>query len=180
MNRIRMALFGILLFTVVSNPGTAWGQLGKVFARAAERNLARTAERSWLSIFRRDMVRDRATSVEKLTSNRSVFRYTTKPRARLESHVGISKGSHLTSHAAPGRPSAHLAQQRFGLPVRPSVRETVVLPKGTTVQMNKSIGGRPGYGEIRLAQRVKPESIRRSVPLPRANRHPVTGGKHHR
>ena len=180
MNRTRMALFGILLFTVVSNPGTAWGQLGKVFARAAERNLARTAERSWFSILRHDMVRDRATSVEKLTSNRSVFRYTTKSSAQLESRVGISKGSHLTSRAAPGRPSAPLAQQRYGLPARPSARETVVLPKGTVVQMNKALAGKPGYGEIRLAQRVKPQSIRRTVPLHRANRHPATEGNRQR
>ena len=173
----RVTLVVVLLLGTVSHPGTAQAQLGKALTRGAERNLARSAGRSWSSILRRDMVRDRATRAEKLSSERSVFRYTTGTRARMESRAGIAAGSHLTSHAVPGRPSAPRAQKRLGLPVRPTVREKVLLPKGTAVQMNKALGGKPGYGEIRLAQRVKPESIRKVVRLRRTPQHQRRTGK---
>jgi len=139
----RVTLVFVLLLGTFMNPGAAQGQLGKALARSAERNLAKSAGRSWFSIFRRDLVRDRATRAEKLSSNRSVFRYAAKAQARLESRAGIAPGSHLTSHAGPGRPSASLAQKRFGLRVRPTARENVLLPKGTAVQMNKALGGKP-------------------------------------
>ncbi len=173
----RVTLVVVLLLGAVSHPGTAQAQLGKALARGAERNLARSAGRSWLSILRRDMVRDRATRAEKLSSNRSVFRYTTGTRAQMESRAGIPAGSHLTSHAIPGRPSAPLAQKRLGLPVRPAVREKVLLPKGTTVQMNKALGGKPGYGEIRLTRRVAPQSIRKVVRLQSTPPHQRRAGK---
>jgi hypothetical protein len=175
MYRRSVALAFMFLLGTVLNPGTARGQLGKALARGAERNLTRSAGRSWFSIFRRDLVRDRATRAEKLASNRSVFRYTTKAQAGVESRAGIAAGSHLTSHAVPGRPSASLAQKRLGLPLRPTVREKVLLPKGTAVQMNKALGGKPGYGEIRLARRVKPESIRKVTPLQRGHANGTRG-----
>jgi hypothetical protein len=177
MYRKRMTLvFALLLGTFIS-PGAARGQLGKALARGAERNLAKSAGRSWFSIFRRDLVRDRATRAEKLSSNRSVFRYTTKSQARVESRAGIAAGSHMTSHAGPGRPSSSLAQKRLGLPVRPTVREKVLLPKGTAVQMNKALGGKPGYGEIRLTRRVAPQGIRKVVRLRRTPTHQRRTGK---
>ena len=171
MYRRHVALVLLLLLGTFISPGVAWGQLGKALARGAERNVAKSAGRFWFNIFRRDLFRDRVTSAEKLASNRSVFRYTTKAQARLESRAGIASGSHVTSHTGPGRPSASLAQTRLGLPVRPTARERVLLPKGTSVQMNKAMGGKPGYGEIRLAQRMKPQSIRKVVPLPRTPIH---------
>lgn len=177
MYRRRVALVFLLLLGTFISPGVAWGQLGKALARGAERNVAKSAGRSWFSIFRRDLFRDRATRAEKLASNRSVFRYTTKAQARVESRAGISAGSHLTSHAGPGRPSASLAQKRLGLPVRPTVREKVLLPKGTPVQMNKALGGKPGYGEIRLAKRMRPQSIRKVVRLQRTQTHQHLTGK---
>jgi len=169
--------FVLFLGTFV-NPGSAQGQLGKALARGAERNLAKSAGRSWFSIFRRDLVRDRATRVEKLATNRSVFRYTTRAQARVESRAGIGAGSHLTSHSGPGRPSASLAQRRFGLPVRPTVREKVLLPKRTPVQMNKALGGKPGYGEIRLARRIKPENVRKVITLQRGHANGTRGDGH--
>jgi len=163
--RTRVILAFILYLAIVLCPVSAHGQLGKALARGAERNLARSAGRSWFSILRRDLVRDRATRAEKLASSRSVFRYTTTDRAKIESRVGIPAGSHLTTRTFPGRPSASLAQKRFGLPTRPTARERVLLPKGTVVRLNKAVGGKPGYGEVRVAKRVKPGNIQKVVTL---------------
>src|SRR2546428_8373969 len=102
MYRRRVTLVFVLLLGTFINPRAAWGQLGKALARGTERNLAKSAGRSWFSIFRRDLFRDRATRAEKLAANRSVFRYTTNAQARVESRAGIPAGSHLTSHAGPG------------------------------------------------------------------------------
>lgn len=175
----RVILAFVLYLGIVLFPGSAHGQLGKALARSAERNLSRSAGRSWFSILRRDMVRDRATRAEKLASSRSVFRYTTTARAKLESRAGISAGSHLTARAFPGRPSASFAQKRLGLPVRPTARERVLLPKGTAVRLNKALGGKSGYGEVRLAQPVQPENIQRVVSLPKMRRNLATRRQPH-
>jgi len=170
----------LLVLLERTGPRCAYGQIGKALARGAERNIAKSAERSWFSILRRDSLRDRTVRPGRLLSNRPVFHYTSKAQARLESHTGIAKGSHLTSRSDAGRPlSGVLAQRRFGLPAVPSVRERVVLKKGTAVRLNKALGGKPGYGEIRLAQRVRPENIRNVVPLRRVPSHSVTRRKDH-
>lgn len=160
----RVALLAMLLVVVI--PGTSHAQLGRILARSAERRIARSAGRSFLSTLRRDLVRDRATPARSLVKDRSVFRYTTKTRARLETRAGLSAGTHLTSHSASGRPlSAAAAQRRLGLPTRPAVREKVVLRKGTRVRLNKALGGKRGYGEISLAQHIPPTNVRRVIRL---------------
>ena len=160
----RLTLFAMLFVVVI--PGACHGQLGRILARSAERRIARSASRSFLSTLRRDLVRDRATPARSLVKDRSVFRYTTRTRATLEKRSGLAAGTHLTSRSISGRPlSAAAAQRRLGLPTRPSVREKVVLSKGTRVRLNKALGGRQGYGEISLAQRIPPTNIRRVVRL---------------
>lgn len=160
----RLAPFAILL--VVAIPGTSHGQLGRILARSAERRIARSAGGSFLGTLRRDLVRDRATPARSLAKDRSVFRYTTKERARLETRAGLSEGTHFTSHSASGRPlTAAAAQRRLGLPTRPAVREKVVLRKGTRVRLNKALGGERGYGEISLAQHIPPTNVRRVIRL---------------
>jgi hypothetical protein len=162
----RLTLFAMLFVVVI--PGASHGQLGRILAQSAERRGARSASRSFLSTLRRDLLRDRATPARSLVKDRSVFRYTTKERARLETSAGLSEGTHFTSHSASGRPlSAASAQRRLGLPTRPTVREKVVLRKGTRVRLNKALGGKRGYGEISLAQHAPPTDVRRVVRLRR-------------
>ena len=106
------------------------------------------------NIWRRDLSRDRATPPKILPHDRIVNRFTTLPRAKVEARRGLSAGTHLTSRVHPGRPlSASGAQKRFGLSILPEARERVLLKQGTSVRLNKALGGKPGVGEITI---VKP------------------------
>jgi len=113
-------------------------------------------------LLRRDLLRDRALPVRKLKEPRTVHRYTTRDRALRETQKGLPAGTHATARARRGRPpSAKTAQRTYGLPKPPEVRETIRLPEGTPVRQGKALGGRPGVGEIVLAQPVPPEAIRK-------------------
>jgi hypothetical protein len=119
-------------------------------------------------ILRRDATRDASTRSVRLTQTRSVARYTTGTRARLEARGGIAAGSHFTARLRRGRPmSATNARRSLGLPHKPAVRESVVLPKGTPVRFNKAIGGRPGRGEITIVRRLPSTNIRSLMQLKR-------------
>jgi hypothetical protein len=79
----------------------------------------------------------------------------------MEMRKGLKAGTHVTSRLSAGRPlTAVHAQRRYGLPVRPEVRERIVLPKGTMVRMNKALGGEPGVGEITVDRRAPADVVR--------------------
>lgn len=76
----------------------------------------------------------------------------------------------MTATAPAGRSLSPLgAKQRFGLQKAPTVRETVVLPKGFLVRHNKAPGGSPGIGEITSSRKVPPSAIRKVLPLRQSN-----------
>jgi len=123
-------------------------------------------------ILRRDATRDASTRSVRLSRTRSVARYTTGTRARLEARGGIAAGSHFTARLRRGRPmSATNARRSLGLPHKPAVRESVVLPKGTPVRFNKALGGARGVGEIKVMRRVPRANIRQVVRLRRQMPH---------
>jgi len=122
-------------------------------------------------IVRRDLLRDQATASATLPKPRTVFRYTSAGRARTELRTGIAPRRHMTAHGGRGRPlGAARAQERFGLPRRPGVRETIRLPQGQPVRSNRALGGSAGMGELTSPRRVPPQAITRVVPLRHAGR----------
>lgn len=140
--------------------------LGKAAARSVRSHSLRNAHKMSPEILRRDLMRDRASKIRILRNERKVFRYTTRQRARHEVRRGIPANKHLTSRARPGRPlSAAGAEHRFGLSARPQVRETVRLRQGQAVRMNKTIGGKPGVGEITSTKSLPPTSIEKVTAL---------------
>jgi hypothetical protein len=119
------------------------------------------AESRMLGTLRRDIERDRATAPRILERDRLVSRYTTMKRARIEAREGLAAGTHFTSRLRPGRPlSAEYARARYGLPIRPEVRERILLKRGTSVRMNKALGGKPGMGEITVVRPAPSTAVR--------------------
>lgn len=137
------------------------GGLGRAAARGAWRSSTRKVwGRSAAQAMRRDLVRDSAIKARPLARQRTVFRYTSKARARTELRRGIAPGRHMSSNGGPGRPLSRVAaQKRYGLPRRPQVRETIRLPKGQPVRAAKALGGRPGVGELTSPKRLWPRAI---------------------
>gem|GEM_PF-5648137 len=81
-------------------------------------------------ILQRDVARDAATRAIPSATEKKVWRYTSKARAKQEASRGIAAGKHMTSGVYSGRsPSPQTAQKRYGLPKPPEVRETVVIKK---------------------------------------------------
>lgn len=154
--------------------GAARG-LARSGSRSATRSVARStgkqAVKRAAQIQRKDLWNHRHTPVRPLSGPRTVFRYTTPNRARAEVRSGIAPGRHMTATASSGRPLSPLsAKRRFGLHNAPTVRETVVLPKGFPVRHNKVPGGTPGVGEVTSSRSVPPSVIRKVVPLRPASR----------
>lgn len=140
------------------------GGLGRAAARGAWRSSARIWRRSPAQIMRRDLVRDRAIKARPLARQRTVFRYTSNAQARTELRRGILPGRHMSSNGGSGRPLSRVAaQQRYGLPRRPQVRETIRLPKGQPMRSAKALGGRPGVGELTSPKRLSPAAITNMV-----------------
>ena len=138
------------------------GGLGKAVVRGS----ARSAKRSFSTVLRRDVLRDRATRFRPLARPRTVFRYTTRSQARRELRKGILPNRHTTSRALRGRPLSPLrAQQRYGLPRPPQVRETLRLPRNLPVRHNRALGGARGVGEITSVRRLPAQAIKKVVPL---------------
>lgn len=170
----------VLLCLVIT--GAEAAGVGRAVARGAARGLARSAGRfssrgvarsvekqaakRTLQVRRKDLWNHRHTPVRPLPAPRTVFRYTTPKRAGAEIRAGIAPGHHMTATAPAGRPlSPQSAKRRFGLPTAPTIRETVVLPKGFPVRHNKALGGSPGFGEITSSKAVPPSAILKVIPL---------------
>ena len=116
----------------------------------------RAEEKKHKEIVKKDMARDKKTKAKPLLKDRTVYRYTTKERAKIEAKKGIAPGSHVTAKGGPGRPlSAAEAKHRYGLKETPEVRESVELKKGDKVRSNRVIGGEKGTRELKTTQREK-------------------------
>jgi hypothetical protein len=167
MTRGKHILFvGLLLGAYFLASGVEGGTLGRAAARGAARSAGRALRGSPARTLRWERLRDGATRVRPLPKDRTVFRYTSKERAREELRGGLPPGSHMTSRGGAGRPlTPEHAQRRYGLPQKPEVRETVRLPKGQPTRSNRSIGGAPGVGETTSSKRVRPEAIKKVTPL---------------
>ena len=132
------------------------------------KSTGRLPSRAGSNVLRRDAARDATTRTVRLGRPRTVARFTTRAQARLEMRNGIGPRSHFTPQLRPGRPlSSRQAWRRFGLPKAPTVRESVVLRRGTQVRFNKALNGRPGVGEITTVRRVPRQNIRTVVRLKR-------------
>ncbi len=170
-------LAGALTVMVLSPAPAVAGLLDRIAGRAAVRGSATGLRASpphgirrppQGQLLRRDLARDRATRARPLDRERTVFRYTTRERVRIEARRGLSPGAHLTARATPGRPLGSLqAQRRYGLPARPEVRERVRVPKGHPVRPNRVLGGSRGVGELTSPKRLPPGAIAGVVPLRR-------------
>ena len=138
-------------------------------AKAVARGLVKRSVRPGRSVARnmaRDIKRDGNTVARALTRPRTVHRYTSIRRARVERSRGIARGNHMTSRAFRGRPlSAANAQKRYGLPHKPQVRETIRLTRGQPVRLNKAMGGGRGQGELTSTRIVPATQVRRVVRL---------------
>jgi len=154
---------GLLFLIVMLVCGNAYAVRIPLRRGALARSLERRPAPSMTSILRRDLSRDRATAPRILSRDRIVNRFTTLPTAKVEARRGLTSGTHLTSRVGPGRPlSALSAQKRLGLPVRPEVRERILLKRGTSVRLNKALGGQPGVGEITIVKPA-PKTVLRDV-----------------
>lgn len=165
---MRRAVPAVLIGVCLMTGQAEAGGFGRAAARGLSRGVFRrsTISRSRATLFRRDLVRDRAIKARPLSSSRTVFRYTSKARASTELRRGILPSRHMTSTGGAGRPlSAVAAQKRYGLAWRPQVRETIRLAKGYPVRSAKALGGRPGAGELTSSKRLAPGAITRTVRL---------------
>lgn len=156
MKAISLLLLALLLVTV---------GCGRVAERAIS-NAGRVAERRSAALLARDLDRDAASRLTRLSEARQVFKYTTKSDAKRMMARGIPSGSHFTSGVQSGRPlSSSHAAERFGLDYKPSKRLSVTIPKGTGVKFNKVVGGSGGIGEIKVVEPLHPSDITKSTSL---------------
>ena len=116
-------------------------------------------------VLRAEARRD-ALSVARPASRPLTFhRYTTAFRARQEIRRGLSADTHMTPRAKPGRPlSAENAKLRFGIR-KPTVRETIVVPKDQPLRHNKAWLGKPGVGETTSPSPVPKGAVTKVVRL---------------
>jgi hypothetical protein len=151
-------------FAASAEPANAW--LGRAVLRGVAKSATRGVRaRSASSLLRRDLARDAASPVRRLAEPRTVFRYTSRAQARHELRTVIAPGRHMTSRAQPGRPlGARTAKKRYGLPAKPEVRETVKLPPGQPIRLNRALGGEAGRGELTSPAPVPRAAIRKVVP----------------
>lgn len=159
---VRGALVAVLTGLLLLVPLVVDAQAVRGTSRGIVRGATRSVSRAWSRLLRREAARDATTAAKPLTASRTVYRYTTAQRARREATRGLPPGTHMTSRGGPGRPlSPEVAMPRYGLPIRPEVRETILLPSGTLVRRNKVWRGRPGVGELTSPRRMRPSVIRR-------------------
>lgn len=159
-----MAMITALLLVPLALDAQAARGASRGIVRGATQSVART----WSRLWRREAARDAATVARPLAGRRTVYRYTTAGRAQREAATGLAPGTHMTSRGGSGRPlSPDAAMRRFGLPTRPEVRETLVLPFGTLVRQNKVWRGQGGVGELTSPERLPASVVRKVVRLPR-------------
>ena len=167
-----MALTVLAIFVLGSAAAEAGGVSQAVAQSAAKRAAASAATKRVASsqairqALRQDARAHAMTPARPLARSRTVHRYTTRERARWERTHGIPPGRHMTAQGTPGRPlGAVRAQQRYGLPHKPEVREIIKLPKGNPVRHNKVHGGTRGQGELTVPKRLPPAAVQKVVPL---------------
>lgn len=165
--QVRRSLVMALVAVTILAPFALEAQAARGASRGVARGVTRSVARSWSQLWRREAARDAATITRPLAGPRTVYRYTTAQRARRDLAAGLAPGTHMTSRGGAGRPlSPDAAMRRLGLPTRPEVRETIVLPSGTLVRQNKVWRGQRGIGELTSPERLPPSVIRRVVQLP--------------
>lgn len=157
-SRCRRAMLVALISGVLSagHPGdTLAGGMGKSLASA-------TAKR----LLKQDLRNHASAPVKRLSTPRTVHRYTSRTRAKQEAAKGLRPNTHMTGRARPGRPpSPESARRRYGLPRTPQVRETIRLPRGFPVRENPVAGGARSAREVTSPWRVPPKAIQRMTPL---------------
>ena len=154
-------LLAILIAACLLSELTWAAPLSRAAARAASRRAMRAR------LLKLDALRHRV-PVRPLPRPRTVHRYTTMTRAQEELRHGIAPGRHMTALARRGRPmSAQQAKQYYGLFRKPTVRETIQLPKGFPVRHSHATNAARGVRELTSPKRVPPEAIKRVVPLPK-------------
>ena len=164
-NRVLVLL--VLTIAAVSPPAEAAGK-GKMIAQAVQKRLPWG---NWGGRIERartmDLARDQAASARPLAKERVVTRFTSKNQAAFELQHGLGDGVHVTSRelSAGRTPSGGSAMKIYGLKNSPEVREQIRIPQGTMVKFNKVYGGRPGMGEITLAERLPSRAVEKSIPL---------------
>ena len=119
----------------------------------------------------RDLERDAITTAKALPASRTVQRYTTLQQAKREVRFGLPPGTHMTPGLRRGRPlSGDGAARRYGLLRHPTARETIVLPVGTPIRVNKALGGKAGVGELTSPRRIASAAIVRIDKVPGGKR----------
>ena len=165
-NRV-LALLMLVIVSAVPLQAEAGGK-GKIIAQALGKKLALGNWSGRIEQARvRDLARDRAATARPLAKDRVVSRFTSKSQAEYERQHGLDANMHMTSRKIhPGRaPSGKTAMETYGLKIPAEVREQVRIPKGTSVKINKAYGGKPGIGEITLAERLPPGAVKKVTPL---------------
>lgn len=163
-------MIATLILMLAGSP-TIQAGVGAAFARGARRGISRSLVRKMPRTLMRDRVRDLRTPAIPLTRPRTVFRYTTRGQATRELKKGIQPNRHMTTTGAPGRPlGPSAAKSRYGLAKKPTVRESVQLPKGFPVRHNRALQGKPGVGELTSPKRIPPGAVRKIVPLKSGSR----------
>lgn len=164
----RMLVLLVLAIAVpVSQPVEAAGP-AKIIVKSVQKKMPGS---NWSGRIERaeakDLARDRASSAKPLDRERVVTRFTSKNQAAYERQHGLGDGIHVTSRelSAGRAPSGNTARETYGLRNPPEVREKIRLPEGTMVKFNKAYGGKPGMGEIVLAERLPPGVVEKSIPL---------------
>ena len=181
-----VVLLSLLLFAGINDDLMA-GEAGRAVVKAAARRVATKASvgrvakgkaidnvvspkstrhlsKRLMEVLRKDGKRDAKLVPQRLKRPKNVFRYTTANKAQLYKQKGIPSGTHFTVNSRPGRPlSPARAKERYGLPVMPSARVKVTMPKGSLVKRGKVIGGKPGYGEIKTYHRQLPPSAVKNI-----------------
>ena len=142
----------------------AWSRA--VGNRVTSRTVVRRAESRALPALARDLRNHNVGKVVKLPASRTVARYTTLSRARVELGRGVPPMRHLTSRGGAGRPlSGTSAARVLGLARKPAARLTVRVPKGQPVILNRIPGGAPGRGELVSPKRIPASAVKRIVAI---------------
>ena len=139
-------------------------QLSRTVARSGSRAMATAAKRSGARLLALDRANHAKAKTIRLSTDRLVFRFTSKSRAAREASKGIRRQVHFTHRGGPGRPlSALRAKQTYGLPRRPTARESVRIPRGTPVKITRVAGGAPRSRELVTQRPVARSAIRRVI-----------------
>ena len=154
----------VLLLALVIGCATGPSVYAASKTRAVSQALAK-------KVLARDLARDAVTPAKALPAGRTVQRFTSVQQAEREAQIGLSPGTHMTPGLRRGRPlSGDGAARRYGLLRQPTARETIVLPKGTPLRVNKALGGKAGVGELTSPRRVPSAAIVRIDKVPSSRR----------